>query len=182
MREIYKDISGYEGVYQISNKGNVKSLSFNRSGKNRILKFGVNDGYFVVMLYKNKLRKNCSVHRLVANEFIPNPDGKEQINHIDGNKVNNCVENLEWSTISENQIHRFKVLNHKGPNFGKLGKDNNNSVKVEQYSKQGDFIRCWDSIMDVHRELGINSANISNCCRGRLKSVGGYKWKYVTNF
>jgi hypothetical protein len=179
MEETYKDISGYEGIYQISDNGNVKSLSFNNSGKEKVLKFGLNDGYLTVMLYKNGKRKNCLVHRLIGNEFIPNPNHKPQINHIDGNKKNNRVKNLEWVSVSENQTHRFKILGYKGPNFGKLGENNSYSIKVDQYSKKGGFIKTWGSMMDVKRELGISNINIGRCCRGEIMSAGGYVWKYL---
>ena len=103
MEEIWKDISGYEGLYQISNLGNVKSLNYSRTGKERILKPGTDkDGYLLVTLYKNRNKRPFKIHRLVAKAFIPNPDNKSDVNHKDENKTNNCVDNLEWMTRMEN--------------------------------------------------------------------------------
>ena len=104
MSEIWKDISGYDGDYQVSNMGRVKSLRF---GKERLLKPGSSNGYFHVVLFKNKKQKNIKVHRLVAQAFIKNPQGKRTINHINGIKTDNRLSNLEWATQSENLKHAF---------------------------------------------------------------------------
>lgn len=120
MEEIWKDIPGYEGLYQISNKQMVKSLSRkefggrNRIRGERILKPRTDrGGYLHVALSKNGETKNLSIHRLVAIAFIPNPDNKLCVNHIDGVKKNNSIDNLEWCTHSENTKHMFDVLGHK---------------------------------------------------------------------
>ena len=115
--EVWKDIEGYEGLYQVSNFGDIKSLPKvrrNRSGtyiqKEKLLKLSnTSTGYKKVELYKDKKRKSFKVHRLVAQAFIPNPENKREVNHIDGNKHNNKVNNLEWVTSSENKIHAFKM-------------------------------------------------------------------------
>jgi len=110
MCEVWKDINGYEGMYQVSNLGRIKSLS-DRFGRERVLKLYncTNNRYKSVYLYKNKERKYFSVHRIVAKAFIPNPKNKKEINHIDGNGFNNKVSNLEWVTKNENMKHA--VLN-----------------------------------------------------------------------
>lgn len=105
--EIWQNIANFENLYQISNYGNVKSLNYRKTGKEQILKPTTNnDGYKLVLLYKNGSRKTLSIHRLVANAFIPNPNNLPEINHIDRDKTNNTVENLEWCTHKENTDYR----------------------------------------------------------------------------
>ena len=171
MKGIWKDIEGYEGLYQVSNMGRVRSLTRN----NIILKKTItNRGYERVPLYKNKKSKLFRVHRLVANAFIPNPDNLPQVNHKDENKLNNCVDNLEWCTQEYNQNYGTisirksqKLLNHK-----------NESKIVLQYTLDGTFVKEWKSIKDVQRNLGFDHANISKGCRGKQAHGYSYIWKY----
>lgn len=118
IQEIWKDVIGYDGLYQVSNLGRIKTVYQGHALKNKegILKplFSFNKkrnriGYASVFLYKNCVPKQSDVHRLVAKAFIPNPDNKPQVNHIDGNKLNNALDNLEWVTASENQKHSAKI-------------------------------------------------------------------------
>lgn len=118
MKEIWKDITGYEGYYQISNFGEVKSLSKTITRKNgvkvfmpeKILKQTLsNPGYYSLILSKDTIKKNFRVHRLIASAFLPNTNQKKEVNHINGIKTDNRIENLEWSTSSENKIHAFKT-------------------------------------------------------------------------
>lgn len=108
--EIFKDIPDYEGLYQVSNKGRVLSLAKNdgNGNRDRYLKFDIRGQYYSVTLSKLGIVKRFPVHKLVTQCFIPNPENKKQVNHIDLNKLNNCVENLEWVTPSENAIHAYK--------------------------------------------------------------------------
>lgn len=176
-KEIWRDVQGYEGLYQVSNLGRVKSLdrvdSANRCRKGRIMNLQNNKGYMMIRLSKNNIRGCSSVHRLVALAFINNPQCKPEINHIDGNKGNNNVENLEWVTSSENQIHAFKIGLQNKTDY----KNDKKSKPVIQI-KNGDVIKEFPSAMEVERITGFPQGNISNCCRGRQKTAYGYKWQY----
>ena len=164
--EIWKDIKGYEGLYQVSNLGRVKSLNgYHR--KEIILKLRNNlYGYLTIGLSKNNISKRYKVHRLVAETFIPNPNNYEQVNHKDGNKLNNCIDNLEWCNRSYNMKHAY---------------DNNllECRPVNQYDLKGNLIKKWKGSKYAMVELGIWNANIVNCCKGKRKSAGGYIWKYA---
>jgi hypothetical protein len=110
MEEVFKDIEGYEGLYQVSNLGRVKSLIYQGVARDRILKAGKDSqGYLLINLYKLKKPKSSSIHRLVASAFLPNEDCKSQVNHLDANKENNNVNNLEWSTPAENINHAINL-------------------------------------------------------------------------
>ena len=162
MTEIWRDIDGYKGLYQISNKGRVKSLKW---GKERILRPGIDTwGYYFVILYNDSVSKPFKLHRLVAQAFIPNLYNKPQVNHKDENKLNNCVYNLEWVTANENS------------NYG--SRNERISRKILQYSKSGEFIREWKGSREVERVLDINNSHIIQCCKGKRKSAGGFVWRY----
>lgn len=195
MEEIWKDIEGYEGKYQVSNLGKVRSLdrkTGNHPRKGKVLKPCANrNGYLAVNLYnKNTNREARSIHRLVAQTFIANPDCKPEVNHKDGNKQNNRVSNLEWCTGSENKIHahktglkpnRTKGSFKKGKEnwmYQRRGKDNPRSKTVIQYDKEMNKIAEYGSTCEAERETRICSTNIAKCCRARAKTAGGYIWRY----
>lgn len=166
MDEIWKDIDGYKGLYQISNKGRVKSLY---KGSERILKpCDDGHGYYHIILCNDGVSKTFKLHRLVAQAFIPNLENKPQVNHKDENKLNNCVDNLEWSTAKENS------------NFGTRNERMRYSLSkpIFQYSKYGEFIREWQGAREVERVLGIDHSHIKDCCKGKCKSAYGFIWKY----
>ncbi|NCD07360.1 MAG: endonuclease [Spirochaetia bacterium] len=182
MKEIWKDIKGYEGLYQISNLGNVKSLSrtiINYRGsytsKEIIMKTYFLGGYKRIGLLNNKIVKRILIHRLVAEAFIPNPKNKRDINHINGIKSDNRVENLEWNTRSENVKHAYNI----GLNPKLYGKNNKHSKIVLQYSLENIFIKKYYSITEAGKENNICRTDISSVCSGRLKTAGGYKWKIL---
>ena len=190
MKEIWKDIKGYEGLYQISSFGNVKSLDryiINKNGDKqyfpgKYLTQGISDNYLKVILSKNNKQRTFRVHILVARAFIPNPENKPEVNHIDGNKKNNKVNNLEWNTRSENELHAYKnglakPSNKQKQAVAKYAKENY-SKKVVQYSLNGEFIKEWNSMHDVWRELGIRPSYICRCCKGLRNQTCGYIWKY----
>lgn len=189
MKEIWKPIVGYEGLYEVSNLGRVKSLNRERKQgignyyrEEKILKSELNHkGYSIVSLHNNNVKKTKFIHRLVAMAFLSNLENKPQVNHKDGNKQNNCVENLEWCTNKENMQHAFENGLHKGGNYGKFGGEHNRAKKIKQYDLQGEFIQQWNSIIDITRNLNILSQNISKCCKKQYgrKTAGGFIWRYV---
>lgn len=190
MEEEWRDIKGYEGLYQVSNLGRVRSLDryiINKSNKRqyyngKILNGNIRQGYLKLTLSKNNSQKTIPIHILVAKTFIPNPESKPEVNHIDGNKANNCVNNLEWVTRSENELHAYKnglakpSLKQKEA-VAKYARENY-SKKVLQYDLNGNFIKEWNSMHDVWRELGIRPSYICRCCKGLRNYTYGYIWKY----
>lgn len=171
-----KDIKGYEGLYSVDTNGNVYSHPdrSNHKERKKIKGFIMDNGYVYVYLYKNSKRNTYKVHRLVAETFLENKENKKQVNHKDGDKTNNCVNNLEWCTQSENQRHAFK----NGLNKGNFGTTNGMHKAVEQYYKNGNYIISWETMTSASKALKINIANICNCCKGKIKSAGGYVFKY----
>lgn len=176
--EIWKDIPEYEGLYQVSNLGNVKTVerkSIYSNGrihyyKERIKKqFTGNKNYKIVTLYKNKIPKSFSVHRLVAIAFIPNPKRLPCVNHIDENRQNNDVSNLEWVTYEENTNHGT-CIQRRAKKFSK---------KVYQYDINKNLINTYPSCAECERKTGFNSSKISACCNGKRKTHKGYIWSYT---
>ena len=170
MQEIWKDIKGYEGLYQVSNLGRVKRLRFINKNTNiekeRIKSQKIRkDGYLEVALYKNGKGKSIQVHRIVAKTFIPNIENKAQVNHIDGNKKNNNVSNLEWVLGSENMIHSARQLR-------------NNVRKINQYDLDGRYLATYSSITIAGEINGIRESSIANVLAGRRNKAYGYKWRY----
>ena len=172
MEEIWKDIEGYENLYQVSNFGNVKSYY-----SEKILKqVTQNVGYKCVNLYKNKISKTYLIHRLVAQAFIENPQNLPCINHIDEDKTNNRVENLEWC----NQQYNNNYANHNEKLSKSLYENEKLSKKIEQYTKNGVYVNTYLSSLDAERKTGISSTGINRCCNNvkYYKTAGGYVWKY----
>ena len=168
--EIFKDIEGYEGLYEVSNRGNMKSLNYRRTGKERILKPQKNRcGYLQVQLWKDGKAKNYLVHRLVAEAFIPNTDNLPQVNHIDENKQNNCMDNLEWCSRSYNLTYNDRAK--------KAGKKQ--SKPVLAIDKVTGLIVEFASVSEASRVLRIDQGNITKCCQGKYKSMGGFYWYYA---
>lgn len=125
------------------------------------------------------------VHKLVALAFIPNPENKPQINHKDGNKANNSVENLEWATNQENHDHKMAHNLNVAPTgercwlYGKHGKEHPVSKKVRQLDLQGNEIRIFDNVTEAAAAIGIHYSSISKCCNGHIKTAHGFKWEFI---
>jgi hypothetical protein len=179
MKEIWKDVVGFEGRYQVSNKGNVKSLHFLGHNKERLMKLSEHHtGYLIVQLGKRPA-KNYLVHQLVASAFIIPVEGKKFVNHIDGNKHNNCVENLEWVTAQENITHAIETGLRDPHNVPKrYGKAHYSSKPVLQYDLNGKFIKKWDCQSDVARAFNIKS--IGFCIDKPTMTCKGYMWRSYT--
>jgi len=147
-------------IYFVSNLGRFKNSSgvvMNNYKTNL-------NGYIIVYIYN----KTFLLHRLIAIAFLENPENKEQLNHIDGNKINNKLENLEWATCSENNLHKFKI-----------GLGNNHTRKIGQYDLDGNFIKAFPSIVSASKELNISKSNIRGVLINYRKTAKGYIWKYL---
>jgi len=179
--EIWKDIEGYKGFYQVSSLGRIKSLA-----REKILYHGgiyntkeemltlclTKKGYLRTYLYQNGKRETFSVHRLVLKTFVDNPFSKPEVNHKNGKKDDNRLENLEWATSSENVKHSFKELGKKFPK----GKDNKKSREIMQVSVDGFLLNVFSSRREAAMETKSSHGNISSCISGRRNKAGGYLW------
>ena len=170
--EIWKDIIGFEGHYQVSNKGKIRSIKNNKIKELKPYKEIKRCGYLSVYLRLPGQKFTKKVHRLVAEAFIPNPNGFPEVNHIDENKENNCVENLEWCTGEYNLCYgtRLKRISES------------NKMKVAQYSLNGELLEIFNSQGEAAEKTNSTQGGISDCIRGRIKTHNGYIWKkYVKN-
>jgi len=174
-KEIWKDVSNYEGIYQVSNNGIVRSL--NREG--RILTQTKNGkGYPFVYLWKNNSRVMRTVHRLVAKAFIPNPENKYTVNHKNFKKSDNRLENLEWMTMKENILHAVEGGRYGKHLIGRTGKDNPVSRAVSSYDKNNNKLNTYESITEAGVKTNTHISNIQLVCAGVRKTAGGLIWRY----
>ncbi len=169
-QEIWKDIKGYEGLYQVSNIGRVKSLSFRNKKatikREKILSILKSGNYYHISLSKNNKQKNFLIHRLVAEAFVPNKNNYQEINHKDENIRNNKADNLEWCD------HKYNI------NYGTRTKKVKEKMQVSiiQYDLNGNFVKKWDCMNDAIRFY--NNKHIVDVCKGKRISANNYIWKY----
>jgi hypothetical protein len=194
--EEWRDVVGWEGLYQVSNLGRIKGLpkvtSFGcrtKSLSERILRPTISKrGYYVVSLSHCGKTRTLTIHRIIADAFIPNPENKRAIDHIDTNRLNNNLSNLRWCTDRENSNNPI-TLEKNRCNCKKMwvngvfdSRNNTHYRKVAQYTRDGVLIKVWDSIKEASNQLGIDSSSISKVCLGvnpNRKTVGGYIWKHI---
>ena len=168
MKEIWKDIKGYEGLYQVSSLGRVK-----RVDTDRILKTYANKGYHQVQLSKNNIKSNKTIHRLVAQAFIPNPENKPEVNHIDEDKSNNSISNLNWMTSKENSNHGTRGI-RIGVASGKT-----RSKAVKATNVMSGVTLNFESAAQCAKILSVSQGNVTRTLKGRSKTVGGYYVEYL---
>jgi len=172
--EIWKDIPNYEGIYQVSNFGNVRALVFRNhkciKPKIHILKKQIDKyGRERIMLHKNSKQKLYQVHRLVAQAFISNPNNFPEVNHKDENPLNNNVDNLEFCTRSYNA--------HYGTGIVRMGIEHRKPIV--QLDKDFKIIKTWSCGKEIANYYGVTPAAISNCCKGKSKTCCGYIWRFI---
>lgn len=160
--ETFVKIEGFNN-YEVSNLGKIRNIKSGRTLKPYL----DNNGYLRLCLCEKNKKKFLSLHRIIATAFIDNPEGKPCVNHIDENKLNNDLSNLEWCTVRENNVHGTKIKRIAE----KL------SQKVIQLDLNDNVLNTFESMVQAERETGIPIQNISSCCNGKRKSAGGYKWR-----
>lgn len=182
--EIWRDIVGFEGRYQVSNWGNVKSLNYRNRGFSKNLTPKTNNrGYLWVELIKYKKRKCFLIHRLVAQAFVDNPNGFEFVNHKD-EKPSNCnANNLEWCNRSYNAKYSINRHPERYKNTKRKGKKRTN-IKYEkhlinQLSLDGSFLKSWNSFWEIGKEFNYRTSSLKECCEGKRKTAYGYKWEFA---
>ena len=181
--EEWRAVPGYEDCYEVSNCGNVRSLYFKRISS--VSQFVKPNNYRCVTLKKNGEKQSLYVHRLVAQAFIPNPNNYPQVNHIDENKGNNYVDNLEWCTAKYNVNYGTGMkrrnasigYRNRKPNKEKMSKSHEKPVL--QFSLDGIFIRRWSSATNFAKTISKRSSPITQCCKGKALTAYGYKWQYA---
>jgi len=179
--EIWRPIKGYEGLYEVSNFGQVRNLNHRKENKLRIKTPQVSrNGYLTIALFKGGVGRRFFVHRLVAVAFIKNPHNLPEIDHIDTNRINNRVENLRWVTRSENHLNEITRGRNSAAwvEMWKSGRMDHNKKRVIQLTRDGDFVKEWESASAAARGVGAPRPAIIMACSGSKKSCRGYIWIY----
>lgn len=170
---LWKGIVGF-GNYEVSNYGDIRNITTGHFRKLVLTR----KGYHTVDFSVGKKHYNFKVHRLVALHFISNPNNYPQVNHKNGIKSDNYIDNLEWCTNSMNTLHSFRVLGRIHPALGKFGSNSLSAKSVKQYSLSGDFICMYGSIIEASKQTNTSSSNISLCANNLRANAGGYVWKF----
>lgn len=168
MAEEWLPIKGYEGLYEVSSLGRVKSLNFGRTSVPKLLRQTLRGEYLSVTLYRDKSHSKESVHRLVASAFHLNEDNLPQVNHLDEDKLNNRADNLEWATAKENANHGTAIQRSAAKK----------SKKVIAKDLNGVIIHRFNSLSEADRQ-GYSHGNISECCKGRRSHHKGLSWEFA---
>lgn len=194
MNEVWKPIEGYEGRYEVSNSGLVRSLNYHRTGKVKILKTHTDRyGYVCVELPKeNNRRKHLTVHRLVAQAFVPNPKEKPEVNHKDGDKQNNCFSNLEWVTMAENQRHAWingmKELSRRKSSERGVAKEVIERLSIYNNKRKKPIAarnlstgeeKIYSSQREAANAINGDQGNILKVLKGRARQHKGYTFRYI---
>ena len=184
IRTQWCDIIGYENEYQINQFGEIRTLKDSpKLKKYDVLKPQISkrNGYVYQMLYKNGKEKLLRVHRLVAMAFLPNPNNLPQVNHKDGNKQNNSVDNLEWCEQSDNMKHAYKNGLQIPSENQRKAIINTNKLKQKKVCqiKDGEVINTFSGISEASRQTKISISCISRCCNLKRKSTNGYEWRFL---
>ena len=184
-KEIFKPVKGYEGIYEISNYGRCRRISYKIDTEAKIAQFGLPHylkpnygewGHVRYALSVNGKTKLKLAHRMILEAFeVPNPLNKPHVNHIDNDPTNNYIENLEWCTHTENMQHMIKC----GRKVTYKGKDHKGSKEVHQYDKNMNWVAIYESSGEASRKTGFLSGHIREACRGTLKTYKGFIWKYA---
>lgn len=178
--EEWRPVAGFEGLYEVSNIGRVRSLTRYKKVIKPII---TNTGYFQYQLWHNGVCRTGLAHRLVAQAFVPNTDHKPIVNHIDENKLNNSADNLEWVSHIENCRYGTAIERRtKHFDYAHRKINNANQIKacskpIKQYTKNGDFVKDWASASECHRGTGITISGIRRVVKGERKSAGGYVFR-----
>ena len=176
-QEEWRPIIGYNNKYEVSNKGNVRCLNYKNTNEVKILTpYKTNRGYLRVDLYANGKSYHHSIHRLVAEAFILNPDNLPQVNHKDENPLNNHVNNLEWCTVSYNINY-----GNRNSKVSKILQETKDSIPIKQYTLNGEFVKEWKGAREIERILGYNQANIRHCCEKQGRYAKEFQWRYSSD-
>lgn len=177
-----KDIKGYEGLYAITEDGQIWSY---KSKKFLIPNYDAN-GYLKINLFKDRKNKSCTIHRLVAETYIPNPNNLSQVNHKDENKTNNHINNLEWCDAKYNMNYGTRTQRASETNRGqKRSEETKKNISEARKNKGNKPVKCIEtdivyiSTVSANRETGIDNSCISKCCKGQRKTAGSYHWQYA---
>lgn len=183
--EEWRPVKGYEGYYEVSSLGRVANLNYKKRGNRRLkVPRQFRNGYYYVDLYKDGKAQRFTVHRLVAMTFIPNPNNLPEVDHIDTDRTNNMVDNLRWVTNRDNHLNIITRMRCSAAwsQMWKDGKMDGNKKCVVQLTREGNFIREWESASKAAEFIGAPPVGVIRVCLGKRKHCRGYKWLYKEDY